>query len=277
MRGIVFACLGGAFLTLQGVANARISQDIGTWQTAAITQLTGFVSALLILLFVRDGKWQGFTQVKPLYLTGGTLAAVIIFSNVTAIQSVGVTLAVSALLIAQLSLTFVIDSNGWFGVTKQKMRLPQFIGIGMMIAGVSLQNIFNSKVNERAGAWATTAFVLGMGFLSSLTIGLIMEGKRLLVLQHMQPWYWLSGLIGVGVVSCLVQAMRLLGPTYAISVVLTSQLGFALLWDSLGWFGLDKVPFTFKQLLGVLVIVGGILAFKLGGRQETRGSSKLSA
>ncbi|MGF7048269.1 transporter family-2 protein [Paenibacillus sp. DS2015] len=136
MKGMLFAFLGGAFITLQGVANARISQDTGTWQAATLTQFTGFVTALLILLFVRDGKWQGFKQVKPLYLTGGALAAVIIFSNVSAIQHIGVTLSVSALMIAQLSLTFIIDINGWFGVVKQKMRIPQFIGIGLMIAGV---------------------------------------------------------------------------------------------------------------------------------------------
>jgi transporter family-2 protein len=136
MRGILFAFLGGAFITLQGVANSRISQDIGTWQAATITQLTGFIMALLILIFVRDGKWQRFKQVKPLYLTGGAFGAVIIFSNVTAIHRIGVTLTISALLIAQLSLTFIIDSKGWFGVVKQKMNVPQFIGIGMMIAGV---------------------------------------------------------------------------------------------------------------------------------------------
>jgi transporter family-2 protein len=136
MRGIIFAFLGGAFITLQGVANARISQDIGTWQAATITQLTGFIAALLILMFVRDGKWGKFKEVKPLYLIGGAFAAVIIFSNVTAIQQIGVTLTISTLLIAQLGLTFLIDINGWFGVEKQKMRMPQFIGIGMMIAGV---------------------------------------------------------------------------------------------------------------------------------------------
>lgn len=136
MKGSVFAFFGGAFITLQGVANSRISQDIGTWQTATITQFTGFIMAFLILLFIRDGNWQGFKQVKPLYLTGGALAAFIIFSNVTAIQMIGVTLTIAALLIAQLTLTFFIDSNGWFGMVKQKMSLPQFIGIGMMIAGV---------------------------------------------------------------------------------------------------------------------------------------------
>lgn len=135
---------------------------------------------------------------------------------------------------------------------------------------VSLQNIFNSKVNERAGSWATTALVLGMGFLASLVIGLLFEGAELSVLEKMQPWYWFSGLIGVGVVICLVQGIRLLGPTYASSVVLSAQLGFALLWVSLGWFGLEQVPFTFKQVVGVLVLVGGIIVFKFGGKHEAQ-------
>ncbi|WP_379127227.1 DMT family transporter [Paenibacillus sp. sgz500958] len=136
MKGIIYAFIGGACITLQGVANARISQDIGTWQAATVTQLTGFIMALVILLFVRDGNWKGFTQVKPLYITGGGLAAFIIFSEVTAIQTIGVTFTISALLIAQLCLTFLIDIRGWFGVVKRKMGTPQFIGIGMMIAGV---------------------------------------------------------------------------------------------------------------------------------------------
>lgn len=136
MRGFLFAFLGGAFITLQGVANTRISQDIGTWQAATVTQLTGFLMALLILMFIRDGKWKKFKKVNPLYLTGGAFGAVIIFSSVEAIQLIGVTLSISAILIAQLSLTFVIDGNGWFGVVKQRMRLPQFIGIGLMIIGV---------------------------------------------------------------------------------------------------------------------------------------------
>lgn len=136
MKGFIFAFLAGACITLQGVSNARISQDIGTWQAATITQLTGFVMSLIILLFVRDGKRQGFKQVKPLYLIGGAFAAIIIFSEVTAIQSIGVTFTISTLLIAQLCLTFIIDIKGWFGMNKRKMRLPQFIGIGLMIIGV---------------------------------------------------------------------------------------------------------------------------------------------
>ncbi|MFT8320238.1 MAG: DMT family transporter [Bacillus sp. (in: firmicutes)] len=149
------------------------------------------------------------------------------------------------------------------------------VGIVMsLLAGVlvGLQNIFNSKVNERAGSWSTTTLVLGMGFLASLTIGIIVEGKGLFSLQNMQPWFWFSGLIGVGVVTCIVQGMKHLRPTYAISIILISQLGFAMLLDTLGWLGLAKVPFTWKQLVGVLVIAGGIFVFKLGGEKEKQES-----
>lgn len=145
-----------------------------------------------------------------------------------------------------------------------------------IIAGslVSMQNIFNSKVNEHVGTWTTTSLVLGLGLLSSLIIGLIFEGKYLFILENMEPWYWFAGIIGVGVVTCVVQGIRHLGPTYAISIILTSQLGVALLLDSLGWLGLDKVPFTSKQLIGVLVIVGGIIVFKIGGKSENQELAK---
>jgi bacterial/archaeal transporter family-2 protein len=148
-----------------------------------------------------------------------------------------------------------------------------FLGLFFaVLAGllVGLQNIFNAKVNEQAGTWSTTALVLGLGFLASMTLGLLFEGSGLFILENMKTWHWFSGLIGVGVVVCLVQGTRLLGPTYAIAIVLTSQLGFALLWDSLGWFGLEKIPFTFQQLVGVLVIAGGVFVFKFGGSKETK-------
>ncbi|WP_339260829.1 DMT family transporter [Paenibacillus sp. FSL R5-0713] len=141
MKGIIFALLGGACITLQGVANARISTDMGTWQAATITQLTGFILAALILMFVRDINLQGLKQVKPMYLAGGAFGAIIIFSEVTAIQQIGVTFTISALLIAQLFLTFLVDSNGWFGVVKQKMKLPQFLGIALMITGVIIMKL----------------------------------------------------------------------------------------------------------------------------------------
>ncbi|MFC7372293.1 DMT family transporter [Fictibacillus iocasae] len=136
MKGILFAIIGGLFITLQGVANAQIGTEIGTWQAATVTQFTGFVAALFLMMLFRDKTWRHYRKVKPLYLTAGSFAAIIIFSNITAIHEIGVTLTIASVLIAQLAIAFFTDIFGWFSVAKQRMQLPQFVGIAMMVAGV---------------------------------------------------------------------------------------------------------------------------------------------
>ncbi|MBU9723010.1 MULTISPECIES: DMT family transporter [Bacillaceae] len=136
MKGIIFALLGGSFITLQGVVNARISQDIGVFQAITITQLTGFILAFSIFAVVRDGHYSDLQKVKWPYLFGGAFGLLIIFNEVTAIQTIGVTLTISVLLIAQIVMAFIVDATGLFGLRKLKLHGWQFVGIGMMILGV---------------------------------------------------------------------------------------------------------------------------------------------
>jgi transporter family-2 protein len=145
-------------------------------------------------------------------------------------------------------------------------------GIILALCGgmlVCIQNTFNAKVKEHVGAWATTTLVLGLGFLASLTIGLFVEGSQLFALEQAQTWFWFSGIIGVGIVLCVTQGVQQLGPSRAISIVMVSHILFALLWDMLGWFGLQAVPFMWKKALGELLIGGGVLLFQLGGKTTT--------
>jgi bacterial/archaeal transporter family-2 protein len=128
-------------------------------------------------------------------------------------------------------------------------------------------------VSQQAGTWVTTALVLGLGFAASMSIGLVAEGIRMFQLEEMQTWFAFSGLLGVGVVVCMVQGIKLLGPTYGILVALGSQLIFALLLDSLGWLGIERVEFTLSKLLGVLVIIGGAAVFKLSGKRGSENSA----
>ena len=101
-----------------------------------------------------------------------------------------------------------------------------------LLAGslVGIQNVFNNKVNEGVGTWTTTAIVLAMGFMASFCIGLAIEGRQMFDLSNMKTWFWFSGVIGVGVVLSVVQGVKRLGPTYAISIVMASQIGFALVF-----------------------------------------------
>jgi|GEM_PF-2310144 len=136
IKGYGFAMLGGACLTLQALANAQIGQAIGPWQTAVVTQFTGCTVAFLIMWLAKDRSFRRLKEVKSLHLAGGALGPLIIGCNLTAIQHIGATMTISLLLLAQLSLTFLIERNGWFGIGKKKAGLPQLIGLLLMTSGV---------------------------------------------------------------------------------------------------------------------------------------------
>lgn len=138
MKGVLFALLGGMFITIQNIANAHIREDIGIWQTASITQFSGFLLAALILYASRDIKWKSIGSVNPIYWFGGAFAAFILFSNMEAILQIGVTFTVSFVLISQLIITFIIDINGWFGIKKRNLKIADILGIVMMIGGLLL-------------------------------------------------------------------------------------------------------------------------------------------
>lgn len=148
--------------------------------------------------------------------------------------------------------------------------------MGIMLAlaaGVclSFQNMFNSKVNELVNSQSTTALVLGMGFTASLMMGMLFEGAGFWDVQvrSMPVWFWFSGLIGIGVVTCIVNGVKHLGPSYGISIVMASQLICALWWDSAGWFGLEQVPLTMQKVLGAALLIGGLLLFKGIGHEPS--------
>ncbi|RUS48995.1 DMT family transporter [Cohnella sp. AR92] len=138
-------------------------------------------------------------------------------------------------------------------------------GMAMALAAgalISVQTMFNNRVNEAASPGSTSALVLGMGFLASLAMGLLMEGTAFLSWGSMETWFWFSGLLGIGVVICNVRSVKLLGPGYAVSLIMASQLLSALWMDSLGWFGLEKVPFTLLKAAGAILLIGGLALFK---------------
>lgn len=136
LKGIFFALAGGFFLTFQSVANATISGSIGTWQAATMTQFTGFVLAILIVIVLRDRSYWNLKNVPLLYASGGLLAAIVLYTNMTAVHRMGVTLTIGIFLIAQLLAAVLVDAKGWFDMAKQRIGVTQIAGLLLMIVGV---------------------------------------------------------------------------------------------------------------------------------------------
>ena len=134
--GFIFSLLAGIAVSIQSVFNARVSEKIGLWETNTIVHGTGLIVTFLIFLLTRKGDFKKLNEVNKLYLLGGTLGVVIIFSVMKGISLIGTTLSISVMIVTQLIFATLIDSFGLFGATQIKFHFTKPLGVIIMIIGI---------------------------------------------------------------------------------------------------------------------------------------------
>ncbi|WP_138206422.1 DMT family transporter [Haloimpatiens lingqiaonensis] len=138
MLGILMSIISGISMSLQGVFNTRLGEKIGTWETNVFVQGTGFVITLIILFLAGKGNFKNIKSVNKLYLLGGVLGVIIIFTVMEGIEKLGPTCSIATILVAQLAAAGLIDAFGLFGSEKLHFGITKYIGIGLMIFGIIL-------------------------------------------------------------------------------------------------------------------------------------------
>ena len=136
MLAIIFAIISGISMTLQGIFNTRLEEKIGTWETNVIVQGSALILTLIILVFFGKGNLKAIKDVNKLYLLGGFLGVIIIFTVMKSIGAMGATLGIGTILIAQLASAGIVDAFGLFGTERVTFGVREFIGIGIMIIGI---------------------------------------------------------------------------------------------------------------------------------------------
>jgi len=136
MLGIIFSIIAGISMSLQGVFNTRLGEKIGIWETSVICQGIALTVALIATFIVGDGNFKAIKDANKLYLLGGVLGAVITFTVMQGIGSLGTTLSIAIILIAQLTAAALIDNFGLFGASCVKCGARQFIGVVIMLLGI---------------------------------------------------------------------------------------------------------------------------------------------
>ncbi|PEQ34531.1 hypothetical protein CN467_20590 [Bacillus cereus] len=139
------------------------------------------------------------------------------------------------------------------------------IGVSLAIlAGIliSLQSVFNTKVNENVGQWLTTTCVLGIGLISSVLFYIITEKSIRVNFYTTNYLFYISGLFGIGLIICIMGAIKSLSPAYTVLISLITQLVVALCIDTLGLFGMERVPIQINKLIGIGLLIVGVGIFK---------------
>lgn len=138
MFGFIIAIISGIAMSVQGVFNTKLSDKIGTWETNTIVQGSALVLTLIILFFFGNGNFKELKSANKLYLLGGALGVVITFTVILSIKSLGTTVGIGTILIAQLLAAALIDAFGLFCSEKVPFSFHEILGIVIMIAGIVL-------------------------------------------------------------------------------------------------------------------------------------------
>ena len=128
---------------------------------------------------------------------------------------------------------------------------------------MSIQGVFNTEVTKQTSLWVSSAFVQFTALLVCLGAWMITDRTSFASLGGVEQKYMLlSGVLGAFITVTVVRAMGALGPARAAMLIVISQLAVAYVIELLGIFGVEKQPFEWRKIIGLLISIGGIVIFK---------------
>ena len=125
-------------MSVQGVMNTRLGENIGTMHANALVQCTAAALSLAALLFAKDGSFAQLGQTNKLYWFGGVLGLVITVTVMLGIKQLSPTVAISIILISQLLVAALIDAFGLMDSEKVAFTWTKYAGLALMVGGVLL-------------------------------------------------------------------------------------------------------------------------------------------
>ena len=131
-----------------------------------------------------------------------------------------------------------------------------------VISGVlmSVQGVFNTGLASETGIWISSAFVQLTAFVVCMAAWLFTGTDsgfgELLAVDN--KYRLLGGVMGAFITITVIKSVDKLGPAAGITTIVIAQTAMAYLIEVLGLFGTEKVPFTWRGIVGVALAVAGV-------------------
>ena len=128
---------------------------------------------------------------------------------------------------------------------------------------MSIQGVFNTEVTKQTSLWVSTGWVQLSAFAVCVLAWIFTGRDSIAALWQVENKYTLlGGVIGAFITITVIQSMGSLGPARAAMLIVISQLAVAYVRELFGLFGVEKVDFEWRRLLGMAIAIVGIVIFK---------------
>jgi transporter family-2 protein len=148
------------------------------------------------------------------------------------------------------------------------MSAATVAALAVLIAGmgVAVQATLLSIIGRRVGVLSATTMAALVGLVGIAVVTLLSTRTfHGVVAAFRQPtWLWLiGGVLGIAILAVLTFGRPHLGTFGTIALLIGGQLAAGILIDSLGLFGVDRVPFNLARGAGLaLLAAGAVLALR---------------
>lgn len=137
MIGLLIAIISGACMAIQGVFNTQVTKTTGMWVSNGWVQLTAFLVCLAAWLITGRDSIASIGKVEPKYvLLGGAIGAVITWTVIKSIGSLGPAKATLFIIVAQIATAYLIELFGLFGMDQEPFQWKKVIGLAAAIIGI---------------------------------------------------------------------------------------------------------------------------------------------
>lgn len=128
---------------------------------------------------------------------------------------------------------------------------------------MSIQGVMNTRLSDKIGLYESNVFVQGTAFALSLIAMWILGKGNFRAIGDVNKGYLLGGALGIVITITVMLSMSRLTPATAVSAILITQLFTAAVIDAFGLMGTEKEAFGWNKYVGLALMVGGMLLFKL--------------
>lgn len=131
----------GAFLPIQGAANSRFAEAVGsTWWSAIANFAVGLVALVLAAIVVRAPVPTGakLAGIPAWTWVGGVIGACFVAGAAHLIPKIGAVTLVLCAVAGQMAASLAIDHFGLLGLEPRPVSLMRAAGVVLMAGGVAL-------------------------------------------------------------------------------------------------------------------------------------------
>ena len=130
-------------------------------------------------------------------------------------------------------------------------------------AAMSFQGVINTRLGEKVGLYEANAFVQGTAFALALIAMFVFGKGNIREILSADKIYLTGGILGLIITITVMLGIKDLSPLISISIILVSQLTVAAIIDAFGLLGTEKVAIGFTKILGFVLMVAGVVLFKI--------------